>query len=335
MSEHENQWTAASAENGAFDPEKAKRLTDDAVAQYQTGLRTVERTTWLYLALCVVVFVFAYGRFQFASSTKAIVGFGIVMLIAYESTVLMKLWYWIAGTKLVLLREIKQLQLQASTTTASADTGGRGRRSLSRWERIAWFVGLAVAACTVSTLTHHSASDTITLGECVTIKPDGAASTMMKVESQVTGEGPVGSFSFFVGCERAEKQKFHFRDELGRELPFEATTEEHGGKHYTVRMLEPVMPGQWLRYTQISENPAAAAKQGDRWTYLGDYTYGCRNNEYFVTVELPRGAEVVSADPKPAVQTVDNGGMPYVVFRATKGCSERFRYEVQYRLAGK
>jgi hypothetical protein len=334
MSEHENQWTAASAENGTFDPAKAKQATADAVAQYQTGLKTVERTTWLYLLLCVVVFVFAYGRFQFASSTKAIVGFGIVMLIAYESTVLMKLWYWIAGTKLVLLREIKQLQLQSSTTNASADTGGRGRRSLSRWERIAWFVGLAVAACTVSTLTYNSSSDTITLGECVTIKPDGAASTMMKVESQVTGEGPIGSFSFYVGCAKAEKQKYHFRDELGRELLFETATEEEGYKHYTVRLLEPVMPGQWMRCTHVSENPTAATRQGDCWTYQGTFTYGGHNNEYFVTIELPRGAEVLSADPKPAVQAVDNG-TPYVVLRGTRGCNERFQYEIQYRLAGK
>jgi hypothetical protein len=33
-------------------------------------------------------------------------------LVGFNSTILMKLWYWIAHTKLSILQELKQLQLQ-------------------------------------------------------------------------------------------------------------------------------------------------------------------------------------------------------------------------------
>jgi len=36
----------------------------------------------------------------------------VITLIGYNSTILMKLWYWVVSTKLNILKEIKQLQLQ-------------------------------------------------------------------------------------------------------------------------------------------------------------------------------------------------------------------------------
>jgi hypothetical protein len=38
-------------------------------------------------------------------------------MIGYNSTILMKLWYWVVSTKLGILKELKQLQLQVSELT--------------------------------------------------------------------------------------------------------------------------------------------------------------------------------------------------------------------------
>jgi hypothetical protein len=43
------------------------------------------------------------GTFLFAA---------VITMIDYNSTVIMKLWYWVVSTKLNILKEIKQLQLE-------------------------------------------------------------------------------------------------------------------------------------------------------------------------------------------------------------------------------
>ena len=336
MSEHENELQKALAENGTFDSEKAKAATAAAVSQFHARLKKVERIMWVYLAVCVGVIVFAWNAFEFASSTKAIVGFGILLLVAYETTILMKLCYWIANTKLTLLKEIKQWQLQTAATPSAvaAEPWGMETRirqpGLSRWERIVWIAALAIVACAVSTFIHNHTVATITLGQCVALKTDGAGTSTMSVSYRIQGRGPTISFPFTMGRPE-EKGAIRWLDERGRELPFDVST-ENGQRHYTVRLIEPVMPGEWLRYTQITESPSSATKEGDLWTYQSDFTYGGQNNQYLVTVELPRGAKLVSADPKPVEQSTING-IPRVVLQADRGSNDRFRYKIQYQLA--
>jgi hypothetical protein len=89
--------------------------------------------------------------------------------------------------------------------------------------------------------------------------------------------------------------------------------------------------GERLRYTNIREIPAAATKKGDLWTYHGGFM-SAQGALFLITVELPRGAKIVSVDPKPDEQSTDND-VPRLVFRGTRGCNERFAYEIRYRLA--
>jgi hypothetical protein len=152
MSERENELKQALAENSSFSTEKAKQITADAVSQFHAGLKKTERLMWIYLVACVAVILFAFMAFQSASSVKMMIGFGILMLAAYETTILMKLWYWTVNTKLALLKAIKQLQLQTATVHALSDTGpmematGFRQPGLSLWERLAWLVVLVIVA---------------------------------------------------------------------------------------------------------------------------------------------------------------------------------------------
>jgi hypothetical protein len=336
MNEHENELARASATNGAFDPEKAKRLTPDAVSRFHSRLKWAGRITWIYLLICVAVILFAWNEFQAASSTKAIVGFGILMLAAYEGTILIKLWYWIANTKVTLLKELKQWQLQtalSSTIAPSVLEGGTSRRfGLSRAEWIAWCVAvMLVALLTASNVVQHSVETPVTpatIGDYVTLKADGAATSLMKGSDQA-GSFVGGAFDFTFGQPERVKA-VRWLDDRGRELPFDVAA-ENGQRHYTIRLIEPVMPHEWQRITQITEYRWAATKKGDVWTHTNDYQFGYARNEYSVTVELPRAAKLVAADPAPVAQWTCNG-VERVAFRATRGPNEPFRYKIEYRL---
>ena len=148
MSESPNQLTDALAGNGTFDPDKAHAIKQRMVGTFAAGARKVERYLRLYMCLCSWLFVFALFHFTHASTTKTLLFYGLLMLIFFETTILMKLWYWIMNTKLGILKEIKQLQLGQ---TSADDTDGAPERSkgrgspsqgLSRRERTIWWVAL-------------------------------------------------------------------------------------------------------------------------------------------------------------------------------------------------
>lgn len=151
MTEHDHELEQALAENGTFDAEKGRTIAADAIAQFHTRLQKTERLTWFYLVACLAVMVFAMLAFRSASSVKTMIGLGILLLVAYETSVLIKLWYWTVNTKLALLKAVKQLQWQLATGRAPTDTSltetatGMRQPGLSLGERLAWIVVLVLA----------------------------------------------------------------------------------------------------------------------------------------------------------------------------------------------
>ena len=142
-----------------------------------------------------------------------------------------------------------------------------------------------------------------------------------------------GSLHYTFG-EPEQVRSVRWLDDRGRELPFDVSTEGQGGqqRQYTARLIEPVMPGERLQYTEITEFPSAATREGDLWVYCAT-TRTDAQNRYFVTVELPRGATIVTADPEPSSRWTDNG-VERLAFQATRRQNERFRYKIQYRITG-
>lgn len=338
MSEREDQLGKTLHENGSYDAEKAKRAGETAVAQYASGLKKTERMLWIYLLVCVVIAVLAFDGFMFSADNKALLGCGIAFLVAVETTILMKLWYWIVNVKLTLQKEIRQGQVQAagpeSTAYAPSWLGEMsfGRPGLSPWERRAWLVALILAAVATSSYASYSHATTpnlLTLSESVRLAPDGTSSSTMHVAYQLRAVS-AESFPLQTGCLEGT---IRWLDERGRPLPFDAVTQD-GQRRYTVYLMEPLYMGQWLRYTQIREIPQYATRESDLWTYQNDLTYGCGKNRFFITVELPRGAKVVSAEPQPVEQSSDDG-IPKLVFSAARGSNERFQCKIQYQFAGK
>ncbi len=209
MNEPENQWTKALTENGSYDPEKAKRASESAVSQYLGGLKKTERILWMYLIGCVAVAVFSAESFMLATTDKAMIGCGIVFLVAVETTILMKLWYWIVNTKLTLQKEIRQWLVRETVPKPAAYASTRlaempfGRPGLSPWERMAWLVGLVLVALATGSYVSYSqlmATNLLTLSESVRLTPDGTSSSTMNVSYRPRAGLYVESFPFQTGC---------------------------------------------------------------------------------------------------------------------------------------
>lgn len=336
MSESDNNLKNALAENGVFDPERAKELRGGAVATFRSRMKWVERTAFIFLDLALGLGLFAYFKFMGSTDTRALVGYGILLLIAFENTVLIKLWYWIMNNKIGVLKEIKLLRLEASAARAedrpthAAEAGDTvfGRlRGLSRWERIAWKLSIFVVIIPLAIFMSLDANATLSSEGYLTVAADGSGTEVRSVSYVSHDVMPKTSFDLYG---EMPASGVRWLDDRGRELSF-AVSRKGGQKCCTIDLIEPVMPGERLAYRSIAESPARAAKEGDVWTCRTDWTYGCAINKYRDTVMLPRGAEIVSVSPDPSRQFV-RGGKPVLKFKARKGPGGIFEYTVRYRL---
>jgi hypothetical protein len=53
-----------------------------------------------------------YIGLRYAGNTKEMLSWVIFFMISFNSTILMKLWFWVVHTRINLQKELKQLQLQ-------------------------------------------------------------------------------------------------------------------------------------------------------------------------------------------------------------------------------
>jgi hypothetical protein len=84
-------------------------------ARKQKGFQNVMLT---YLVVMTAALLVLLALFMTLNDLKMCLLVGIVFLVLYEGTVLMKLWYWIMNAKTATLREIKLLQLAVAELKA-------------------------------------------------------------------------------------------------------------------------------------------------------------------------------------------------------------------------
>jgi hypothetical protein len=347
MIEHENELKKALAENGTYDPVKADNLTAHAVSAFQAQLKKSERLLMISLLACAAVMVVAWSNLWLASDPKMMILFGFLLYVALETTVLMKLWYWVISTRIILQKEIRLWQPPtaasgpAAAMPREAESLGFGpkqgifgiERGLSRRERIAWRAAILIVVIAALYPLHRFVIEhdtTTTMDRYVSLKPSGASSIVEDFNDLNLTLGSMLSFAFVTDNVKAT---FRWLDEHGHEMPFRVYTKD-GKRYYTVCLSKPVLPREWFHYTRITENPSSATKERDRWVYEGQYVNGYPNNRYRVTIELPRGATLISREPEP-VQLWSDLETIHMVVVATRKAMEPFRYKVQYQLADK
>ena len=96
------------------DDARRKEIEKMIFQKYTSDMNKAKLITWIFLILSLGMMGAGYVGIKNASETKSMLLWLIFFMIGFNSTILMKLWYWVVNTKLNILKEMKQLQLQVS-----------------------------------------------------------------------------------------------------------------------------------------------------------------------------------------------------------------------------
>lgn len=344
MNEQDDILKSALAENAAFKAKRATAVRNESLSSFRNRLALAERIMWVYLLICVIVGVPTLNVFFRTYDTKTLISCVLLLLVVYETTVLLKLWYATAGTKLSVLKEVKQLRLEVSEMAAAAGvtvpadvlaTKYEPMQGTSRLERKIWIVVLVLAAALAgSTSKGLLSGEEWSLGPSrleddtlVTLDADGSAVSTTTITRNFSSK--LGASIPFFAPSTSEVRWF---DADGNELSVDTSPQAEGERiRYDVQLPEDVDPTAPLVYARVAETPAAATLADGVWLLESDISYGVAENSFTLTVLLPAGAELVSAQPKPIAE-LSSAGRPEIHFQATRGRNEKFHYSLKYRL---
>lgn len=125
MDQFEKNLGQALGGRGQFDKAKSDDVRKEALKMYDDKLKLYRWITWGFLLFETVLIIIIIGAFTATNDTKWLIGLAAAALAAYESTILMKLWYWQMDTKLRVTKEVKELQLQIAELTQKLEAGGK------------------------------------------------------------------------------------------------------------------------------------------------------------------------------------------------------------------
>ena len=343
MSEHDETLRKALEENARLRSEREESLRQGASAEYSAHLRAAERIYWIYALACVALGVSAINSFFFAPGfdTKTMIGCAVVILVIYATTVLMKLWFAVAAMKMSVLKDMKLLRLEVARLAEAVGVERPAEplvkyeplRGASKRERWLWLAACVVVAMAISSWTGQElggASGKVVDATTVTLAADGSATTVTEIEHPYYSRLLVSrQFPFFA----PKGTRIRFLDPWGRDLPIKVI-ETGGHTRHEVTLTDPVFANGMMRYSRISETPSAATRQDGVWTYKNDIMYSKPENWFTITVCLPKGAKLVSAEPSPSLE-FEQDGRTAVQFLGTRQKNERFAYSVKYELQEK
>lgn len=74
--------------------------------------------TWGFLAFEGAMMVALMLVFVLESNTKTLIALAALFIVSFEGTILVKLWYWVVHTRLLLVREVKEMRLELADLAA-------------------------------------------------------------------------------------------------------------------------------------------------------------------------------------------------------------------------
>lgn len=99
---------------GAWDAQRAASVKSEVSKMYADKLKMWANIIWGLLAIDAAIIAAAVWMFAWSDSVKVLVGCVGVALFSFESTILMRLWYWQINTKYAVLQEVAELRLQVA-----------------------------------------------------------------------------------------------------------------------------------------------------------------------------------------------------------------------------
>lgn len=111
-----------------FDTDKTeargKEIKKMILHKYATDFFKVKVIFWIFFILCLGMMAGGYIGLRSAEDTRGMLLWLIFFMIGFNFSILMKLWYWVVDTKLNVLKEMKQLQLQIAELTGKEPPAG-------------------------------------------------------------------------------------------------------------------------------------------------------------------------------------------------------------------
>jgi len=118
MDNLEKQLQKVLEKNGVFDTNKSETLRKEIIQMWcDKNLQRTKLVYWIFFLLSLGMMGGGYIGLRSAESTKEMILWAIFLMIGFNSTILMKLWYWVVDAKLNIQKELKQLQLQIAELT--------------------------------------------------------------------------------------------------------------------------------------------------------------------------------------------------------------------------
>jgi hypothetical protein len=94
-----------------LDELKSENIKNQIIENHDNKMKKVKIIFYVWLAVSIALMIAGmYGIEHNSDKYKFLALF--IALVGFNSTILMKLWYWIANTKLAVLQELKLLQVQ-------------------------------------------------------------------------------------------------------------------------------------------------------------------------------------------------------------------------------
>jgi hypothetical protein len=314
----------------------------------------VHLTLWVLVSLGVC----AAGAFVLGhvSETRMMLAALFVMLVGFESTVLIKLWYWTLDSKAALMEQLQRLGLRLEGGVEPAANGLDEKVKLYDRISMKWYGRAASALVLVAGLSFgvwvlaplfHSNASVVYRSEChAVLDAAGAARMTGRMTFTYYGVTPLATVRVPTGDRLQDAQ---WTDVAGRELP--STQEQYkGGWVSLVRLAQPVFREESADLRVTWTVPQAAKEQGGEWTFTGDAAWrkglwpqlpltinagqGGKGDwsQATSTVTLPPGCSDTSAEPQGWMAWSDYAGLRTVSFRDLQRTEETV--EVRYKPHG-
>jgi len=336
MSEHDETLRKTLEEVTRLRTEREESVREVATGEYAGRLRYAERIYFLYALVCIVLGVGAINFFTRSYDLKTLIGCAVVMLVVYETSVLLKLWYATARMKMDVLKEMKLLRLDVARLGTAVGVEQPSQppvryepmRGLPSYERTFWICVCVFVAIAASSWTSHmwfgggeASTDTV-----VTLSADGSAESRTDTERAYAGYYLPKGFSYYT----AKDTNARFLDPTGHEMPVELVATDTNHRH-DITFTESVFSEGKMRYTRILDEPKAAKLEDGVWTYRDGLRVAGQEQDYSITMLLPPGAKLLSTEPEGEVD-VDEDGRTRVRFEGTTVYDVQHLFTIRYEL---
>lgn len=98
--------------SGTYDKEKGELVKKEVISMYNKKLKLWRYIVWGLLVIDTIIIMTCVNIFSSSSDVKVLIGSAAILLLTFEGSVLMKLWYWQMDTKFSVVKEIAEVKLQ-------------------------------------------------------------------------------------------------------------------------------------------------------------------------------------------------------------------------------